>query len=76
MARLGDVLRRGTPMHVSAGIAITHAVQLPDQGHERMAGARQASADVVQIEQRKLGFARNLFGGTWWDDSQFCLGLG
>ena len=46
---LRDVLRRGTPVHVAAGVAVAHAVQLPDQRHERMAGARQAGMDVVQI---------------------------
>ena len=47
---LRDVLRRGAPVHVAAGVALTDAVQLPDQRHERMAGARQSGVEVVQIE--------------------------
>jgi hypothetical protein len=76
LAGLGNVLCRGTPVHVAAGVAVTHPVQFPDQRHQRVSRTRQSGADVIQVQQRDVGLTGDLFGSLPWDYAQLRLRLG
>ena len=47
LARLGDVLRGCSPVGVATGVAFTHPVKLPDNGHQRVSRAGQSPVDGV-----------------------------
>ncbi len=49
IAGLGDVLRRGTPVNPAAMRLADDAAKLPDQRHERVAGARKPFVDPRAI---------------------------
>ena len=75
LAGLGDVLGRRAPVHVSARVALADAVELPDQRHERMAGARESRPDGLPVQEREVRLARDLLGGQRGDDAELGLGL-
>ena len=74
LAGLGDVLGGGAPVHVATGLALTGAIELPDQRHQRMAGAGQALAHRGQVEEGEVRLGDDLARGRLRDDLQ--LGLG
>ena len=51
VAGLRDVLRGGAPMHPAAMRLADDAAELPDQRHERVAGAREAFVDARAVQQ-------------------------
>ena len=60
VAGLSDVLRRCAPVDVAADFVVQDAVQLPDQGHQRMRGHRQRLFNAVDIEQFQAAVAGDL----------------
>ncbi len=75
LSGLRDVLRRCTPVHVAAGVTVAHPVQLPDQRHQGVPGARQALLHGVHVEVRKFRLAGYLRGCLRRDDVEFRLRL-
>ena len=63
-------------MHPTAMRLADHAAELPDQGHEGVARAREAFVDARAIQQLYPGRARDRRGGLIWDDAEFGLCLG
>jgi hypothetical protein len=51
-------------MHIAAEIAVTNAVELPDERHKGMPGTGQSGSNRVHIEQFQLGFAGDFRGGV------------
>ena len=58
VAGLRDVLRRGAPMHPAAMRLADDAAELPDQRHERVAGAGEALVDARAVQQLEPRRAR------------------
>ena len=58
VAGLGDVLRRGAPVHPAAMRLADDAAELPDQRHERVAGAGEALVDAGAIHQLEARLGR------------------
>ncbi len=75
LAGLRDVLGRGPPVHVAAGVAFAGAIQLPDQRHERMPCAGQACPHRLEVEVRHVRLAGDLAGGALGNDAQLGLRL-
>ena len=61
VARLHDVLRRGAPMHVFAGIALAQFRELPDERHQLMRRAPEPFRQAVAVDELELRLGRNLF---------------
>ncbi len=76
LAGLRHVLGRRPPVHIAPGVALAGAIQLPDQGHERMPGAGQAGSNRSEIEVREVCLASDLAGGAVGNDAQLGLRLG
>jgi hypothetical protein len=76
IAGLGDVLRRGAPMHPAAIGPAGDPGQFPDQRHDRVAGAREPLVDPRAVEQFQMGGARDRRGRALRDDPQLLLRLG
>ena len=76
VAGLGDVLRRGAPMHPAAMRFADDAAEFPDQRHDRVAGAGEAFVDARPVHQLELRLGRDRLGRVGRDDAQFCLGAG
>ena len=72
---LRNVLGRRAPVDVAARIPLAYPVQLPDQGHQRVPGARQALPHGVQVEVRQVGPAGDFRRGLRRYDVEFGLGL-
>ena len=76
LARLGDVLGGGAPVHVAAGVSLARMVQRPHQRHQRVAGARQTLPDRPQIQERQVSLADDLPRGGRGNHPQLTLRLG
>src|SRR6266581_1994755 len=75
LAGLRDVLGRGAPVHVAAGITLADAIQRPDQRHQRMAGLRQAGAHGREVQILEMRLADDLASGAFGDNAQLGLRL-
>ena len=75
LARLRDVLCGRPPVDVAACVSFADAVEFPDHRNQRMAGSRQALADVVHVEVFVACLAFDFLGGVLRDDSKFRLRL-
>ena len=75
LSGLGDVLGRGAPVDVSSGVAVTDPVQLPDQRHERVAGALEPRPDRLPVQEREPRLPGDLLGGVRGDDPELGLRL-
>ena len=76
LARLGDVLGGGAPVHVAAGVSLAGAVQRPHQRNQRMTRSRQPLPDRRQIQEGEVRLADNLPRGSLGNDAQLALRLG
>src|ERR1041384_1432541 len=74
VAGLRDVLRRRAPMHPAAMRLANDPCQLPDQWHDRVAGARKTLVDALAVEAVEARCQCDRVGGLLRDD--FELGLG
>ena len=73
---LRDVLRRRAPMHPAAMRLADDAAELPDQRHQRMAGAGEAFVDALAVHQLELRICSNRLRGLGGDDAELGLGVG
>src|SRR5258705_443861 len=62
IAGLGDVLRRGAPMHPAAVRLADDAAELPHQRDQRVAGAGEALVDPRAVHQLEPGLRGDGFG--------------
>ena len=69
-----DVLGRGTPVHVAAGIARAGLAERLDQGHDRIADQLRALADRPQIEAGDIRLRGDLLGRLGRDQPELRLG--
>src|SRR5207248_4920826 len=76
VAGLGDVLRRGAPMHPAAMRLADDPAQFPDQWHDRVAGAGETLVDTGAVEQVEPGGAHDRLGRFGRDDAELGLGAG
>jgi hypothetical protein len=76
IAGLGDVLRRGAPMHPTTVRLADDAPEFPDQRHQSVPRAGKAFIDARPVHQLELGFGRDRFGGRSRDDAEPGLGVG
>jgi hypothetical protein len=76
VAGLRDVLRRGTPMHPAAVRLADDAAELPDQRHQRMAGAGKAFVDALAVHQLELRIRSNRLRRLGGNDAELGLGVG
>ena len=76
VAGLGDVLRRGAPMHPAAMRFADDAAEFPDQRDDGVAGAGEAFVDARAIHQLEPGLGGDRLGGVSWDDAELGLGAG
>ena len=74
LAGLGDVLRRGAPVDVSARVAVANPVKLPYQRDEAVAGSRQTLADSLAVHVLQATLADYLLSGVRRNDSEFRFG--
>ncbi len=75
LAGLGDVLRRGPPMHIASRLTRARLIQRPHQWDQGMTGAGESGSDGLQIKVRQPSLAGDLMGGALRDDSQLGLRL-
>ncbi len=73
VAGLGDVLRRGAPMHPAAMRLPDDTGKLPHQRHDGVPGASEPLVDPRAVQQFHPRPARNRLGGIARNDAQ--LGL-
>ena len=76
VARLGDVLRRGAPVDVAAGIALAEPVELPDQRDQAVPGHAQPLGHALEVEQLEPRLALDLLGGCGGNHADLGLGAG
>ena len=74
IAGLGNILRRGTPMHPAAMLFTHHAAEFPDQRHDGVAGAGEAFIDAGAIQQFQASGVGDRLGSLVRNDAKTRLG--
>ena len=72
---LGNVLRRRSPMDPAAMRLADNPAQLPDERHDRMAGAGKTFVDAAAVEKFELRLGRDRFGRIVRNDPELGLRL-